>query len=196
MNSRTGSYTYICLGHNGRVNGQTRRVWEATLCRKDKIEESLPIIKRKLSSRSREVEEHPFGLEYALLSICEELGLADIVNETIGKREGTIPVGDYLTALVINRACALNSKSKVQRWFGKTTLSRRFPRLGDALNPQNIFNQMAYFDQETIQSIESKLCKTLVSTFKIDTDCFLFDPTNFFTYIREHEKNTIAQRGH
>ena len=196
VNSRTGSYTYICLGHNKRVDGQTKRVWSATLCRKDKIEESLPLLRRKLSGRSQEVEEHPFGLEYALLSICEELGLANIVNQCIDKREGTISVGEYLTVLVINRACVLNSKSKMQRWFDRTTLARCFPRLEGTLTPQNIFNQMAHLDQETMRAIESKLCKALVSTFKIDSDCFLFDPTNFFTYIREHEKNTIAQRGH
>jgi len=196
VNSRTGSYTYICLGHNKRENGQSKRVWEATLCRKDKLEESLPIIKRKLSSRSREIEEHPFGLEYALLSICDDLGLADIINECVEKRNGTIPVGDYLTVLVINRASVLNSKNKMQSWFDKTTLFRRFPQFKNALTPQNIFNQMAYLDQETIRSIESKICKALVTRYKVDSDCFLFDPTNFFTYIREHEQNTIAQRGH
>jgi transposase len=196
VNSRTGSYTYICLGHNKRENGQAKRVWEATLCRKDKLEESLTLIKRKLSGRSREIEEHPFGLEYALLSICDELGLVDIINECVEKRDGTIPVGAYLTVLIVNRASVLNSKNKMQSWFDKTTLSRRFPQLVNALSPQNIFNQMAYLDQETIRSIESKIYKALVTRFKTDSDCFLFDPTNFFTYIREHEKNTIAQRGH
>jgi transposase len=36
----------------------------------------------------------------------------------------------------------------------------------------------------------------VLATLDTKPDCFLFDPTNFFTYIHEHEKNTIAQRGH
>lgn len=194
--SPTGSYTYICLGHNKRVNGKSKRVWESTICRKDKIEESLPLLKRKLSGKPPAKDTHPFGLEYALLSICEEIGLSDIVNQCVGKRDGAIPLGDFITVLVINRACTLNSKNKMQSWFDKTTLVRHFPRLADSLSSQNIWNQMAYLDQETIRAIESKLCSQLLSSLKIDPDCFLFDPTNFFTYIREHEKNTIAKRGH
>ena len=194
--SPTGSYTYICIGHNKWVNGRSKRVWESTICRKDKIEESLPLLKRKLSGRPPAKDAHPFGLEYALLSICEEIGLADIINQCVGKRNGAIPLGDYVTVLVINRASALNSKNKMQSWFDRTTLARRFPRLTDSLSSQNIWNQMAYLDQGTIRAIESRLCDHLVATLKIKPDCFLFDPTNFFTYIRDHKKNTIAQRGH
>jgi len=194
--NRTGSYTYLCLGHNKWVDGKSKRVWESIICRKDKIEESLPLLKRKLSGRPPTMEARPFGLEYALLSICEEIGLANIVNQCIDKRDGTIPVGEYLTVLVINRASTLNSKSKMQQWFDKTTLARCFPMLASSLTPQNIWNQMAYLDQATIRAIESQLCQHLVSALKINPDCFLFDPTNFFTYIRDHKKNTIAQRGH
>ena len=196
VSTPTGSYTYICLGHNKRVDGKSKRVLESIICQKDKIEESIPLIKRKLSGRPPVMEVRPFGLEYALLSICEEISLADIINECVDKRDGAIPLGDYLTVLVINRASTLNSKNKMQSWFDKTTLDRRFPRLAGLLTSQNIWNQMAYLDQETIRAIESRLCQDLVSTLKIDPDCFLFDPTNFFTYIRDHKKNTIAQRGH
>jgi transposase len=196
VKTTTGSYTYVCLGHNKRVNGKTKRAWEVTLCRKDKIEESLPLIKQRLSGKKPVPREYQFGLPFALLAICEEIGLSDIVNQCVDKREQTIPAGDYLTMLAINRACHINSKNQVQHWFNKTTLVKRFPALGEALTSQNIWNQMAYFDQETIRAIEARICQVLVSRFKIGTDCFLFDPTNFFTYIREHEKNTIAQRGH
>jgi transposase len=195
VKSATGSYTYVCLGHNKRVNGKAKRVWETIICRKDKIEESLPLIKQRLSGKIPTAREYQFGLPVALLSICEEIGLSEIVNQCVDKRDHTVPVGDYFTMLAINRACNINSKNQVQHWFERTALAHRFPSLTDALTAQNIWNQMAYLDQEAIRAIESRLCNVLVSTFKIDTDCFLFDPTNFFTYIREHEKNTIAQRG-
>jgi len=55
---------------------------------------------------------------------------------------------------------------------------------------------MGYLDQDIIRCVETVICKKLYSEFGIKSDCFLFDPTNFFTYIREYKKNTIAQRGH
>jgi transposase len=97
--------------------------------------------------------------------------------------------------LAINLAVSLNSKSKVQDWFVKTTLPDYHPGTVEFLTPQNIWNQMGYLDKGTIRQIEEHVCKKLFSMGIYDSECFLFDPTNFYTYIREYEKNTIAQRG-
>ncbi len=190
------TYTYLCLGHGKRVNGKTKRIWEVILCRKDQVEESLQEIKRKLSRKLPEPREYAFGLVYALFSISKELNLIEIVNECTIKREQGILVGEYITLLAINRAVALNSKSQVRKWFDKTALSRYFPDISESLTTQNILNQMGYLDQETIRQVEEIICKKLFSKFRLKSDCFLFDPTNFFTYIREYKKNTIAQRGY
>ncbi|KKM92540.1 hypothetical protein LCGC14_1217400 [marine sediment metagenome] len=190
------TYTYLCLGHGKRVNGKTKRIWEVILCRKDQVEESLQDIKRKLSRKLPEPREYAFGLVHALFSISKELNLIEIINECTVKREQGFSVGEYITLLAINRAVALNSKSQVRKWFDKTALSRYFPDISESLTTQNILNQMGYLDQETIRQVEEIICKKLFSKFRLKSDCFLFDPTNFFTYIREYKKNTIAQRGH
>ncbi|MBA7512613.1 IS1634 family transposase ISMac10 [subsurface metagenome] len=190
------TYTYICLGQKKRVNGKSKRIWEVTLCRKDQLEESLHDIKRKLSKKPPIPEQFEFGLVYALYSICEEIGLINMINQHVSKRKQGISVGECITLLAINRSVALNSKSQVLKWFDKTALSRYFPDISESLTTQNILNQMGYLDQEIIRSVEEIICKKLYSKFGVKSDCFLFDPTNFFTYIREYKKNTIAQRGH
>lgn len=196
VKSKTKTYTYICLGQKKRVNGKSKRIWEVILCRKDQIEDNLEGIKRKLSRKLPEPIEYAFGLVYALFSISKEISLTEIVNGCTVKREQGFSVGEYITLLAINRAVALNSKSQVQKWFDKAALSRQFPDISESLTTQNILNQMGYLDQEIIRCIEEKICKTVYSKFELKSNCFLFDPTNFFTYIREHKKNTLAQRGH
>ena len=196
VKSKNKTYTYICLGHGKRVNGKTKRIWEVILCRKDQVKESLHEIKRKLSKKLPEPKEYLFGLVYALYSISKELDLIEIVNRCTSKREQGFSVGEYITLLAINRAVALNSKSRVREWFDKTALSRCFPDISESLTTQNILNQMGYLNQESIRQVEEIICKKLYSEFGLKSDCFLFDPTNFFTYIREYKKNTIAQRGH
>ena len=193
-NGRT--YTYIYLGHGKRVNGKSKRIWEVNICRKDQVEESLQDIKRKLSRKLPKPKEYAFGLVHALFSISKEIGLIEIVNECTVKREQGLSVGKCITLLAINRAAALNSKSQVRKWFDKTALSRQFPDISESLTTQNVLNQMGYLDQEIIRCIEEKVLKKVYSEFGLKSDCFLFDPTNFFTYIREYKKNTIAQRGH
>jgi len=195
VKSKTKTYTYICLGQKKRVNGKSKRIWEVILCRKDQIEDNLDLIKRKLSRKPPEPIEYAFGLVHALFSISKELELIEIINECTVKREQGFSVGAYITLLAINRAAALNSKSQVRKWFDKTALSRQFPDISESLTAQNILNQMEYLDEEIIRCIEEKVCKKVYSEFGLKSDCFLFDPTNFFTYIREYKKNTIAQRG-
>jgi len=189
------NYEYIYLGHNKRINGVSKRVWEAPLCRKDQVEESLQDIKRRLSRKPPEPVEYAFGLVHALFSISKEIHLITLVNENTPKREQGFSVGEYITLLAINRASALNSKSQVRKWFDKTALSRQFPGISESLTAQNILNHMKYLEEEIIRNIEEKVCKEVYSNFGLASDCFLFDPTNFFTYIREYKKNTIAQRG-
>jgi len=190
------TYTYIYLGQNKRINGKSIRIWEVNLCRKDQIDEDLNVIKRKLSRKLPKPKEFAFGLVYSLFSISKELNLIEIINKYTLKREQGFSVGEYITLLAINRAVALNSKSQVRKWFDKTALSRSFPDISESLTTQNILNQMGYLDQEIIRCVEEIICKRLFSKFGLKSDCFLFDPTNFFTYIRNYEKNTIAQRGH
>ncbi len=196
VKTKNKTYTYLCLGHGKRVNGKAKRIWEVILCRKDQVEEDLHDIKRKLSRKLPEPREYAFGLVHALFSISKEINLIEIVNEYTVKREQGFSVGEYISLLAINRAVALNSKSQVRKWFDKTALSRQFPDISESLTVQSILNQMEYLDEEIIRCIEEKVCKKVYSEFGLKSDCFLFDPTNFFTYIREYKNNTIAQRGH
>ena len=196
VKNKNKTYTYIYLGQNKRVNGKSKRIWEVSLCRKDQISERLLEIKRKFSKKPPKPQQFEFGLVYALFSISKELDLIEIVNECTLKREQGFLVGEYITLLAINRAVALNSKSRVRKWFDKTALSRCFPDISESLTTQNILNQMGYLDQEIIRTVEEIICKKLFSKFGLKSDCFLFDPTNFFTYIRNYKKTSIAQRGH
>ncbi len=196
VRTKYGKYTYICLGHNIYQDGKSKRVWELTIARKDKIEDKLVEIKRKLSRKPPIPQQFEFGLVYGLLSISREIDLINIINDCTSKRKQGFTVGEYITLLVINRAVALNSKSQVRNWFDKTAFSRQFPGISKSLSTQNILNQMGYLDKEIIRCIEEKVCKKVYSEFGLESDCFLFDPTNFFTYIREYKKNTIAQRGY
>jgi len=190
------TYTYLYLGHGERKNGKSQRVWEVNLCRKDKLKENLPLIKRKLSRGLPQAKEHAFGLVVALYSISKEIGLIERINRCISKRDQGFTVGEYITLLAINRAVALNSKTQVQKWFDKTVLFRYFPDISNSLTTQNILNHMGYLDQDIIRNIEELICKKLFSEFGLNSNCFLFDPTNFFTYIRNYKNTTIAQRGY
>ncbi len=194
--TKTQTYVYKCIGESVWENGKSKRIWQITLGREDLLSSQWQAIKKKLAAKKPNANWHEYGRVIALLSICKELDLSGIIDRHVAKREQGFSAGQYFTILAINRAVALNSKRGVDDWFAKTTLALQFPGIGDALTPQNIWNQMGYFDQETIRSIEQDICRVVLSKLDATPECFLFDPTNFFTYIREHKKNTIAKTGH
>jgi transposase len=194
--TKYGTYTYICIGEAERINGRSVRTWEFTLGRKDRMKEDIQNLKRKLSRKSPDGQEYQFGLVEALASIAQDIDLMGAINQHVDKRDQGISVGEYITTLAINRAVSLNSKSQAMDWFATTTLYRQFPGIADELTVQNIWNQMGYLDQDNIRKIEQTICKAVLTIFALKPDCFLYDPTNFYTYIRDYKKNTIAQHGH
>jgi len=194
--TKTHTYVYKCIGESAWENGKSKRIWQITLGREDLLSSQWQTIKKKLAVKKPNAAWREYGRVIALLSICKELDLSGIIDRHVAKREQGFSAGQYFTILAINRAVMLNSKRGAGDWFAKTTLASHFPGMGEALTPQNIWNQMGYLDQETIRSIEQDICRVVLSKLDATPDCFLFDHTNFFTYIREHKKNTIAKAGH
>ena len=80
VTTKYGSYTYICLGENIYENGKSKRFWEVTIARKDKLKEKLPEIKRRFSKKTPKPQQFEFGLVYGLFSISKELDLIEIIN--------------------------------------------------------------------------------------------------------------------
>jgi transposase len=140
---------------------------------------------------------YQFGSVAALLDIAERLELSDIIDEQVTKRNQGLSVGSYMVLAAINRAVQPVSKNSFYEWFCDTVLASSFPEANNqTLSSQSFWNHMIELDQDAITNIENKLTKRIVEYYGINTDCLLFDNTNFITYIDTNNKATIPQRGH
>jgi transposase len=140
---------------------------------------------------------YQFGAEAALLNIAERLGVSNVIDELAPKRSQGLSVGSYMVLAAINRAVQPTSKKSFYEWFQKTVLSDAFPQANEkTLSGQNFWHHMLELDQSKLTVIEDKITKNIVEKYGIDTNCLLFDNTNFITYIDTSNPALIPQRGH
>ncbi len=185
--------TYYYAVRTARVKGKPRIVWQKYLGTIDTILEQY---NKSPGIRPAETELSEAGGVAALLSIANRLGIVDLINEVIPKREQGPSIGHYILLAALNRALDPLSKSKIGDWYKDTILHRLWNFSQDAFTSQNYWNQMDLIPLEAIKTIQDRLVEKVREEFKINTYPILFDTTNFYTFIDTHNsRNTIAKRG-
>lgn len=184
---------YLYLEERAYIKGKSRRVWQKYLGPEDKIKE-MAFTARPGMMTYQTLE---FGGSGALLEIARRIKLVETLDRHTQKtRDQGLSVGEYLLIAIINRCVAPTSKRQFGRWFQRDYLSRVFKVESQVLNSQTYWNHFHYFSPELLEQIERDLSKTVLEEFQLDLDCVLFDPTNFYTFISEHEEGQLAQFGH
>jgi transposase len=198
LSKRTNkSGTYYYLVESARVNGKPRIVKQIYLGTVEKIAAAMERASQEMSIPDPEhVAVYEFGAVTALYSIADRLGVCRVIDDIAGKRNQGLPVSVSILLAAINRAVAATSKNTFFEWFDKTVLYKIFPVANAKnLSSQGFWNNMAALDDGKIRMIEDEITKRVVERYDIDTGCFLFDNTNFFTYLNTANTSALAKRG-
>ena len=191
------SGTYYYLVESARVNGKPRLVKQVYLGTAEKIAAAMERTSNEPTIPDPEtVAVYDFGAVVALYSVAERIGVCEIIDAVAGKRNQGLPVSASILLAAINRAVAATSKNSFYDWFDKTVLYKIFPgATANNLSSQGFWNNMSALDGDKICRIEDQLTRRIVEYYDIDLDCFLFDNTNFFTYLSTANPSTLAKRG-
>ena len=63
----------------------------------------------------------------------------------------------------------------------------------EKLTSQAFWDHMEYLNEEEIEQIEKELSSKIIELYDLNTECLLYDITNFYTFIREHEGNELPK---
>ena len=185
--------SYYYAVQSKRVNGKPRIVWQKYL---GSVEAIIKRCERNLAPLPTETVLFEAGGVAALLGIVEKLGLIDLVNEIVPKREQGPSVGHYIVLAALNRVLDPLSKSQIGDWYHHTALQRLWNFSPEVFSSQRYWDHMDMISEDAIDKMQNFLAERVRRTFKIDTQPLLYDTTNFFTHIDTHnERNTIAKRG-
>jgi transposase len=192
------SGTYYYLVESARVNGKPRIVKQVYLGTAERIEKAVGLMSSDSKLQDPNiVTVHEFCAVTALYSVADRLGIRQIIDEIAEKRNQGLSVASSILLAAINRAIAPTSKNTFYEWFDKTVLYKIFPQANAKnLSSQGFWNNMEALDEDKIRRIEDEITKRVVEQYSIDTECLLFDNTNFFTYIDTDNNSVLAKRGH
>lgn len=137
-----------------------------------------------------------FGDVAALYDLSYRLGVVELLNDCVGKRNQGVSVGEYILIAALNRAVSPTSKTKISEWFNKTILSRIMPIEPRALKCQRFWDNMGLIDDNAIQKFEDAFVRQIVESYNLSTSCLIYDATNFYTYIDTSNNSKLAKRGH
>jgi len=185
---------YYYAVESARVDGKPRIVWQKYL---GTVESIVRRAKETSPPSPKETVIFEAGGVAALLRIAQRLGVMELIDEVVPKREQGPSMGYYMLLAAINRALAPCSKLAIGNWYEQTVL-RRLWRFGkSAFSSQRFWDHMDMLSGQAIEDIEEKLVVRVQEQFGIDPRVLLYDTTNFFTFLATSNKRCkVAQRGH
>jgi len=185
---------YYYAVQSARVEGKPRIVWQKYLGTLDAI------VKRAEGAappKPKETVIFEAGAVAALLGIAQRLGLVELIDEAVPKRDQGPSVGQYMVLAALNRAVAPCSKLAIGDWYEETVLRRlwRFPKT--AFSSQRFWEHMDMVCEEAIEHVQKEVASRVAREFGLERDVLLYDTTNFFTFLAtSNRRGRIAKRGH
>ncbi len=200
----------------GRGSGPSRVVTRDTYL--GTADELLTAVKGK--ERPATARHRAFGLVCAALRMCEELGIADAVDDEVVKRRQGHGVGTYIVVGILNKLTEPCSRRGMASWLGKTVLPERMGLATDLFSSANFWDQWekicpekplrnrqekvergelgeeALFSDDAVFRIEERIWNRLVDRYDVPLDTILYDTTNFYTYLEPTTPSWLCRHGH
>jgi len=196
VGKKQGNKTYYYLVESARVGGKPRIVSQRYLGSAEEIAARLSEFGPGEPTRS---QHRSFGDLAAVYSVLERLGVARIVDESLGGRRSDelASVGTYIALSTLNRVVAPCSKLAFSDWWQSTAGERLVKLPAAALDHRRFWDAMDAISPGQLAEIEERVVARAVEAFSLDCSGLVLDMTNFATYIDSaNGAAPIAQRGH
>ena len=184
---------YYYAVESKRVEGKPRIVWQKYL---GTVEAIVRRAEQTQPPRPRETIIFEAGGVAALLRIAQRLGLLELINSIVKKRDQGPTVGHYMLLAAINRAIDPCSKLAIGEWYEGTVLRRLWGFKKGAFSSQRFWDHMGMMTEEAIEKIQDCLISIINTEFGIKSSLLLYDTTNFFTFVAtSNDRTKLPRRG-
>jgi transposase len=138
-----------------------------------------------------------FGALWLAQHIESKVGLAGIIDALVPQaaNEKGPSVGEYFLYCVFNRLIDAASKRALPDWFQSTAIRHIRPVDTDALTSQRFWKKWERVGEADLEAIAKALFHRLAELEPPRSDCFMFDTTNYFTYMASDTQSDLAKRG-
>jgi len=184
---------YYYIREIARIDGKPKVVKQIYLGSIDRLRELIAEKKEGVGKISAQ----EFGALWLCNLIEQEVGLASIIDSVVSRadREKGPSIGEYFLYAVFNRMIDACSKRALPDWYRATAIEFIRPVDIEALTSKRYWAKWERVEQEDIEKIATLFFKRIAQIEKPQSDAFLFDTTNYYTYMASDTESELARRG-
>jgi len=184
---------YYYIREIARVDGKPKVVNQIYLGSIERIIE----LAQGGGQRCLKVSVEEFGALFVANLVEKKVEFAAIVDSVVPgvEQEAGPSVGEYFLYSVFNRMIDSCSKRALPEWYGASAIQQIRPVDIKQLDSQRYWEKWDRVQESDITKIASLFFKKIAELEKVGSDCFLFDTTNFYTYMASDTESELAQRG-
>ncbi len=138
-----------------------------------------------------------FGALWLANLIDGQVGLVSLIDSVIarGRKELGPTVGEYFLYTVFNRMVDACSKRALPEWYEHTAIQSIRPVAIEELDSKRFWEKWDRVSEKDIEQIASLFFKKIAGIERPAAGCFLFDTTNYYTYMASKTESELAARG-
>jgi transposase len=184
---------YYYVREIARVNGKPKVINQVYLGSPERILKMAA----KSSGIPEKIQASEFGSLWLANLIEKEIGLADLVDEFVpaDKDEDGPSVGEYFLYAAYYRMVEACYKRALPAWYKHTAIQHIRPVDIQALTSQNYWKKWDQVSDRQIKIIATEFLRRVAKLEPPSSDCFMFDTTNYYTFMASHTSSELAQRG-
>ena len=184
---------YYYIREMARVDGKPKVVNQIYL---GSVERMMQMLQGAPGQPLR-ISAQEFGALWLAEQIDRRIDFAGIVDGVIPRkaREQGPSVGEYFLYAVFNRMVDACSKRALPDWYRSTAIQHIRPVDIDALDSQGYWKKWERASARDIERIAALFFEKISRLEEIHADCFMFDTTNYYTYMASDTESELAKRG-
>jgi transposase len=144
----------------------------------------------------RKIQTQAFGALWLANLVEKEIDLAGLIDGIVNVEKDNAPsVGEYFVYAVYNRMIQSCSKRAMPDWYKPTAIQHIRPVKIEELNSQMFWLKWNQVEEQQLEKIATEFLRRISRLEPSSSDCFMFDTTNYYTFMASDTDSGLAQRG-
>jgi transposase len=144
----------------------------------------------------KKIQAQAFGALWLANLVENEIDLAGLVDGIVkGEKDDAPSVGEYFVYAVYNRMIRACSKRAMPGWYKPTAIQHIRPVKIHELTSQMFWLKWNQVEEKQLEKIATEFLRSISRFEPSSSDCFMFDTTNYYTFMATDTDSALAQRG-
>ncbi len=185
---------YYYIREIARVDGKPKVVNQVYL---GSVEKILNMAMGKQQAAPEKIQVQEFGALFLANLVENKVKVTQIIDSvlSVDKDKKGPSIGEYFLYAAFNRMIEPRSKAGLPEWYKKSAIQLIRPVDTDALDSRGYWKSWERVSKEDIERIAHLFFQRVNEIEPLDSDCFLFDTTNYYVYMDSKTSSELATRG-